>query len=330
MSSAQKRIFICYRRDDAEGYAGRIYDRLHARFPGRVFMDVASINPGADFSRMIQETVGSCGVLLAIIGKQWLTIADNSPTPRIQRGDDYVRREIATALTNNVHVIPVLVREAKMPPLESLPPDLASLTTRNALTISDDDFEHDALRLISAIEFVLGERRVQPAPAPPSTSGSNKTCLIVAIVGILVAFGLFIAFVFGAAFMNGASNVANNNQSYVPTETPGYSPQYSPESPPTNNNTSEVNTGEFNPVGNWILRLTGNGETHDFPLTMYSDYTYEYGNETGRWSYSGNSLTFGSGEGSTIFTIEGRYGNSYTGHALVVGNAFQAMLIPRE
>ena len=49
MSSAPKRIFICYRRDDAEGYAGRIYDRLHARFAGRVFMDVTGINPGADF-----------------------------------------------------------------------------------------------------------------------------------------------------------------------------------------------------------------------------------------------------------------------------------------
>ena len=40
-----KNTFICYRRDDAEGYAGRIYDRLNS-FPGRVFMDVTGIGPG--------------------------------------------------------------------------------------------------------------------------------------------------------------------------------------------------------------------------------------------------------------------------------------------
>ena len=27
-----KNVFICYRRDDAEGYAGRLYDRLNSAF----------------------------------------------------------------------------------------------------------------------------------------------------------------------------------------------------------------------------------------------------------------------------------------------------------
>ena len=39
-------IFISYRRDDSAGYAGRLYDRLTARFGGdRVFMDVEGSNP---------------------------------------------------------------------------------------------------------------------------------------------------------------------------------------------------------------------------------------------------------------------------------------------
>ncbi len=33
-------IFLSYRRDDDAGYAGRLYDRLSALFPGAVFMDV--------------------------------------------------------------------------------------------------------------------------------------------------------------------------------------------------------------------------------------------------------------------------------------------------
>ena len=39
------KIFLCYRREDSAGHAGRIYDRLNQRFPGRVFMDVAGIRP---------------------------------------------------------------------------------------------------------------------------------------------------------------------------------------------------------------------------------------------------------------------------------------------
>jgi hypothetical protein len=43
-------IFISYRRDDARGYAGRLYDRLAGEF-GRenVFIDVDALQPGDDF-----------------------------------------------------------------------------------------------------------------------------------------------------------------------------------------------------------------------------------------------------------------------------------------
>ena len=43
------RIFINYRRKDSDGYAGRLFDHLSARYPKRVFMDVDSIHAGADF-----------------------------------------------------------------------------------------------------------------------------------------------------------------------------------------------------------------------------------------------------------------------------------------
>ena len=67
-------IFISYRRDDTEGYAGRLFRDLRERFgKDAVFMDVAGIDPGRDFRRVIEEQVASCGVLLAVIGKAWLT-----------------------------------------------------------------------------------------------------------------------------------------------------------------------------------------------------------------------------------------------------------------
>lgn len=316
--SSPKRIFICYRRDDAEGYAGRIYDRLHARFPGRVFMDVTGINPGADFSRVIQDTVGSCHVLLAIIGKQWLTIADSTTKPRIQRDDDYVRHEIATALYRNIAVIPVLVRDAKMPGSDALPPDLAGLSTRNALEISDDDFEHDAQRLISAIEYMMGETRVAPPPPPPPKS-SNRTCLILALVGILVVGGGFLLIVLLGAIANSNQTGGGGDDGTYPRPTATATQQ--PESP--------GQTAAAFPVGNWTMQVTGNGTSQDFPLTIHSDYTYQSAQESGRWSYSDGMLTFVSPEGSITFTIEGRYGDGYTGHAIVYGIPYQGVLIPR-
>jgi hypothetical protein len=324
--SSPKGIFICYRRDDAEGYAGRIYDRLHARFPGRVFMDVTGINPGADFNRVIQDTVGSCHVLLAIIGKQWLTISDSTTKPRIQRDDDYVRHEIATALYRNIAVIPVLVREAKMPASDSLPPDLASLSTRNALEISDDDFEHDAQRLISAIEYVMGETRVAP-PAPPAKS-SYRTCLILALVGILVVGGGFLLMFFAKVLLKPNPN----NQTYEPTPAQTYSNE--PTSEPTQG--SIAPSASFNPVGSWQLRLEGNGQIHQFNVDIHSDHTYQYVDQedgtraSGYWQYDGELLSFASNSGAFSISIDARSGNAYLGHANIGDLQFRAFLTPRD
>ena len=79
-------IFISYRREDAEGQAGRLFDDLATQFgEDSVFMDVAGIDPGRDFRRAIDEQVASCGVLLALIGKGWLDAKMIRPTPL----DDY-------------------------------------------------------------------------------------------------------------------------------------------------------------------------------------------------------------------------------------------------
>jgi hypothetical protein len=59
-------IFISYRREDTEGYTGRLYDRLHERLPqNKIFMDVDSIEPGVDFAKAIEASVASCDVLVA-------------------------------------------------------------------------------------------------------------------------------------------------------------------------------------------------------------------------------------------------------------------------
>ena len=69
---AAGRIFVCYRREDSAGHAGRLYDRLNQRFPDRVFMDVVGISVGTRWAEVIERTLGSCKVAIVLIGKRWL------------------------------------------------------------------------------------------------------------------------------------------------------------------------------------------------------------------------------------------------------------------
>ena len=75
--AAPGRIFISYRREDTAYPAGWLYDRLADRYGGQVFKDVDSIELGDNFVEVISGAVGSCDVLLALIGPQWLAIADD-------------------------------------------------------------------------------------------------------------------------------------------------------------------------------------------------------------------------------------------------------------
>jgi hypothetical protein len=76
------RIFISYRRDESAYPAGWLYDRLADHYDGgQVFKDVDSIKLGDDFVEVITRAVGSCDVLLALIGEQWLTIIDAQGRP---------------------------------------------------------------------------------------------------------------------------------------------------------------------------------------------------------------------------------------------------------
>ena len=156
------RIFLSYRHDDSSGYTGRLYDRLSQHFgPNNLFMDIDTIALGLDFVEAIENAVGSCDVLLAVIGQQWLDITDNTGQRRLDNPEDFVRLEIVTALDRNIRVIPVLVGNASMPRSADLPEALQRFVRRQALEVSER-FHPDVDRLIAALETVLGA-----APSPP-------------------------------------------------------------------------------------------------------------------------------------------------------------------
>ncbi len=152
------KIFISYRRVDSPYAARLLFDRLSMRFgEENIFMDVEGLDPGADFFKIIEHTVRSCDVLIAMIGKDWLNVTDERGRRRLDHPDDFVRKEIATALEGGIHVIPILVEGASMPTEEDLPYPLKKLSHLNALEIRHERFNADADRLARGIEKYFQE-----------------------------------------------------------------------------------------------------------------------------------------------------------------------------
>jgi TIR domain len=148
-------VFLSYRRRDAAGYARSLYDRLNARFPNRVFMDWSGIETGSNYVKSIHAAISSCRVLLAVIGKEWLNSAGPAGDRRLDDPDDLLRREIAEALGRDILVIPVLLEGAAMPAARDLPSDLAALTQRQAIELSDARWDHDCTRLLEIVARAL-------------------------------------------------------------------------------------------------------------------------------------------------------------------------------
>ncbi|HEX4703619.1 MAG TPA: TIR domain-containing protein [Pseudonocardiaceae bacterium] len=121
-------MFINYRGEDSHGYGALLYTELTRQFgKEQVFLDAESIPAGADFERELLDRVRSSRVLLAVMGRRWLT-ADPNGRRRIDDPDDWIRRELAEAFTSGVRVIPILTDDAELPCAAELPADIAALS----------------------------------------------------------------------------------------------------------------------------------------------------------------------------------------------------------
>ena len=173
-AAARGRIFISYRREETAYPAGWLFDRLVDHYgAGQVFKDIDSIEPGDDFVDAIADAVGSCDVLLALIGNQWLTVPDEAGGRRIDNPADFVRLEIEAALSRKVRVVPVLVAGAKMPRTEDLPESLATLARRHALELSPSHFDFETSRLLRVIDETLGEGQARASTAENEAEESD-------------------------------------------------------------------------------------------------------------------------------------------------------------
>ena len=157
-------VFISYRRNDSAGYAHAVYHGLLQHFSkDQLFMDVDTVEPGVDFISVIEEAVGKCDALLAVIGKRW-AMAGSDTRSRLDDANDFVRLEISTALERNIRVIPVLVDGMTIPSAETLPDVLKPRSRRNAMEISNTRFNFDIERLVTAVRRIIDDTELRRTP----------------------------------------------------------------------------------------------------------------------------------------------------------------------
>jgi class 3 adenylate cyclase/predicted ATPase len=166
------KLVVSYRRSDSTAIAGRICDRLVARYGNdAVFLDVESIPFATDFRSHIEGSIDQADILLVVIGPGWLGPARS----RIQSPDDPVRAEIEMAMRREIPIVPVLIDSATMPEARDLPDSLKKFAFINAAPInSGRDFHPHMERLIRSIDDILDGARSRARPEPPSAAAAAE------------------------------------------------------------------------------------------------------------------------------------------------------------
>ena len=176
-------VFISYRREDSGGYAGRLFDILSVHFgKENIYMDLDTIKGGDNFATVIEDKIGQCDALLAVIGERWLTCTGADGSRRLDLEHDYVRMEIAKALERGVRVIPVLVGGAKMPHQPDLPDDLRLLALHQAMDLRDAHFHTDADQLMDVLKQTVPSIASRPRKVKPQRLAVAASCVLAAAV----------------------------------------------------------------------------------------------------------------------------------------------------
>jgi hypothetical protein len=143
------RLFICYRQQDSQRWAGPVKRQLERELPGaEIFLDTDDFRGGSDYRAATHELIPRATVLLVFIGPAWV-----EQTRRRQASSDYdpVLDEIQVALAADVPIIPVLLDAAERPLPASLPDPIKSLVEyRIAIRVPEEPYVVSGISRIAA------------------------------------------------------------------------------------------------------------------------------------------------------------------------------------
>lgn len=154
-------FFISYRVADAAEQAEQLYNLLADRYkPEWVFRDTTSLEPGQLWPEKLKEKVNESEAVLVLVRdtEKWLGV-DGSNQRRIDYQNDWVRKEIETALLQRKIVVPVMIDNARVNK-DSLPRSLEALLERqlvrlSASNLSDRLYEGGLESLMETLDKVV-------------------------------------------------------------------------------------------------------------------------------------------------------------------------------
>ncbi len=145
-------IFVSYRRDDSQGFAGRLADDLAELLgPERVFRDI-EIPVGSDFTDVLHRAIAACDILLVVIGRRWASASEQGYRSRLFEPTDWVRTEIEAAFAQGKQVVPVLVGGAEMPAAGDIPESIGRLVRLQAASLSDRHWDGQVAELAERLK----------------------------------------------------------------------------------------------------------------------------------------------------------------------------------
>ena len=158
------RIFLSYRREDSNVYAGRLHETLVREFGASdVFVDEFSIQPGELWDWTIQQAAWHAKVMVCLIGENWAGPKNETAgTPlkvrRIDSEADFVHREIAAAFDTQTRVIPIILPGGALPTVAELPTDLLMLRDTQAWELTPRYWDAEMATIVGAVRNGLEDR----------------------------------------------------------------------------------------------------------------------------------------------------------------------------
>jgi hypothetical protein len=167
------RVFINYRKALNKTEARLLQNTLEKHFGRRgVFRDESGLEAGKNWLRELEREVDKSSILVALIGHGWANIGYKEGDEfagafvrRLDNPDDFVRFEIARALSRGIPIVPVLIDGAALPETTALPRQLQPLTWPQAAIWRNESYEADGEALAKRLKALIRERPERGAPA---------------------------------------------------------------------------------------------------------------------------------------------------------------------
>ncbi|MCH7231052.1 toll/interleukin-1 receptor domain-containing protein [Glycomyces sp. L485] len=169
------KVFVNFRNGDGQQAAAHLYDALVDRYePEQIFRSSETIPAGDDYIKALTAAPATSETTLSLIGPRWLLAEDSRGRPRLADPDDWVRREIRTALEAGRRVIPVLLDDARPLNGDELPDDIAALARNQYLRWYSRDTSGSFRTIAERLESLVPGLRKSPAAQESGVAQYNS------------------------------------------------------------------------------------------------------------------------------------------------------------